>query len=107
MPDSALHLLTPLCYCFLPNQLPYVGKTAKIPFEVEFDIVKAKQIWKKIDVITWMFRAAPMLTGLMCVDKLAECENDTVWHWAEFFRKEVGKLTHVDIINPTKRKQEF
>ena len=62
---------------------------------------------KKVDVITWMFRATPMLTSLMRVVKLAECENDTVWRWAVEFRAEVAKLSNVNVTEPKIKRKLF
>ena len=77
---TTLALLEPFCYSFLPNTQPFIFADTEISFVAKFDQVLAKQFWKKIDVITWMFRATKLLDSLSLIDKLAECEADTIWH---------------------------
>ena len=75
---SALVLIIPYCYSFLPNERPYVFAHNKLSIEnVSFDKKKAKWVWKMIPIIIFLLRAKPIFDSLSRIDKMAECENDT------------------------------
>ena len=81
---SALVLIIPYCYSVLPNERPYVFDHNALSIDsVNFNKKKAKWVWKMVPVLVFMFRAKPIFDSLLRIDKMAECENDTVWHWGK------------------------
>ena len=64
-------------------------------------------MWKNVSVIIFMFRAKPLFDCLSKIDKMAECENDTVWHWAEIFDNEIESMKQVDLSEPSEDESIF
>lgn len=105
---SALVLIIPYCYSFLPNERPYVFDHSALSIDsVNFNKKKAKWVWKMVPVLVFMFRAKPIFDSLSRIDKMAECENDTVWHWAKIFESEVESITEVDVTKPSEDETAF